>query len=219
MPLGIRRRKCPVLPLRSKIVRRRSHAAPRDKEVPVPPKIGAETIGGQRQVVIEAHGKPARYGFGLGLRELEIQLPLQILVKQYAPFVFAPEARSGFRIRITELFRPILPRPHLRMLRVQPFVERSREWLRQSQNADGSWGFYGQATAEETAYGLLALSATRFDERDRMRCAAAARYLSQHDREDFPPLWIDKCLYTPPLIVRAAIAGALAAWNRIAERN
>ena len=40
----------------------------------------------------------------------------------------------------------------------------------QSQNADGSWGFYGQPTAEETAYGLLALAAdNHINTRDRMR--------------------------------------------------
>lgn len=93
-------------------------------------------------------------------------------------------------------------------------MRRSRDWLRYAQNADGSWGFYGQPTTEETAYGLLALCAGQFDERDRGRCAKAADYL-QHTKDDvFPALWIDKCLYTPPLIVRAAIDAALAAWHR-----
>jgi halimadienyl-diphosphate synthase len=96
---------------------------------------------------------------------------------------------------------------------VAQLAEQSREWLRQSQNADGSWGFYGQPTAEETAYGLLALCAADFDEQDRTRCENAARYLSDAAHDNFPPLWIDKCLYTPPLIVRAAIAGALNAWK------
>jgi halimadienyl-diphosphate synthase len=99
---------------------------------------------------------------------------------------------------------------------VAHLVKQSREWLRQSQNTDGSWGFYGQPTAEETAYGLLALAARRtFEEGDRARCTAAAAYLKNVEHEEFPPLWIDKCLYTPPLIVRAAIDAALAAWNSI----
>jgi halimadienyl-diphosphate synthase len=99
-------------------------------------------------------------------------------------------------------------------------VQESREWLRQSQNTDGSWGFYGQSTAEETAYGLLALTAGRsFDERDRPRCAAAAAYLTHVEHDEYPPLWIDKCLYTPPLIVRAAIDAAHAAWNSILTRS
>src|SRR6185295_12475568 len=88
---------------------------------------------------------------------------------------------------------------------VKNAMQQSREWLRQSQNANGSWGFYGQPTAEETAYGLLALTSGRdVAERDRARCAAAAAYLEQVKNDEFPPLWIDKCLYTPPLIVRAA---------------
>ena len=107
---------------------------------------------------------------------------------------------------LDELF-PELARP------VADRLERSREWLRQSQNGDGLWGFYGQPTAEETAYGLLALASGRgFEERDRARCAAAAAYLDQVKHDGFPPLWIDKCLYTPPLIVRAAIDAALAAY-------
>jgi len=97
---------------------------------------------------------------------------------------------------------------------IQHLVEQSREWLRHVQNADGSWGFYGQPTAEETAYGLLALTAGAYDPRDAARCAAAARYLQQVRDEEFPPLWIDKCLYTPPLIVGAAIDAALTAWIR-----
>jgi halimadienyl-diphosphate synthase len=100
-------------------------------------------------------------------------------------------------------------------------IERSREWLRQSQNSDGSWGFYGQSTAEETAYGLLALASSA-DDRDLRRCEAAASYLRQVTSEGIshPPLWIDKCLYIPPLVVNAAIEGALTSWNqRIQKRG
>ena len=106
--------------------------------------------------------------------------------------------------------------------RVAELIDRSREWLRQSQNADGSWGFYGQATAEETAYGLLALAGNReIDERDRAQCAAAARFLKLKRRENIahPPLWVDKCLYVPPLVVNAAIVGALTAWNKRVVRK
>jgi hypothetical protein len=102
--------------------------------------------------------------------------------------------------------------------RVAHLVERSREWLRQSQNADGSWGFYGQPTAEETAYGLLGLIANRaIDDRDRAQCQAAANYLQQSvmDNTPHPPLWIDKCLYVPPLVVNAAIEAALSAWKHL----
>jgi halimadienyl-diphosphate synthase len=105
-----------------------------------------------------------------------------------------------------------LPLPHRR--RIQSLAKRSREWLRYSQNADGSWGFYGQSTAEETAYGLLAL-ATSADDRDMRHCQAAADYLRQSLAAGtaHPPLWIDKCLYIPPLVVNAAVDAALTAWN------
>lgn len=102
--------------------------------------------------------------------------------------------------------------------RAAPLADRAREWVRQTQNADGSWGFYGEPTAEETAYGVLALARGAADgpsARDRRRCAAGLRYLRTLDAatagtEDYPPLWIDKCLYTPTLVVRATIAAALA---------
>jgi halimadienyl-diphosphate synthase len=102
--------------------------------------------------------------------------------------------------------------------RVAHLLERSREWLRRSQNLDGSWGFYGQPTAEETAYGLLALVRQReIDAGDRAQCAAAARFLEDATAANHPhpPLWIDKCLYLPPLVVNAAIESALHAWKQL----
>lgn len=105
-----------------------------------------------------------------------------------------------------------LPPQHRR--RMAPLLERSRDWLRHSQNADGSWGFYAAPTPEETAYGLLGL-ATSADDRDVRHCRAAASFL-RHARAEgasHPPLWIDKCLYIPPLVVDAAIDAALSAWN------
>jgi halimadienyl-diphosphate synthase len=98
---------------------------------------------------------------------------------------------------------------------VARLVERSREWIRQTQNPDGSWGFYNQPTTEETAYALLALASGRLlEDGDRARCAAAMHYLDQVGDADLPPLWIDKCLYTPPLVVRAAIEAARTVYTR-----
>lgn len=117
----------------------------------------------------------------------------------------------------------------------------ARDWIRQTQNSDGSWGFYSEPTAEETAYALLALAPATSEAlpgsgdatpaiayADRRRCAAAARYLRQvapgmsaassgksgavSARPDFPPMWIDKCLYTPTLVVQAVIQSALIAY-------
>jgi halimadienyl-diphosphate synthase len=103
--------------------------------------------------------------------------------------------------------------------RVGPALERARDWLRQTQNGDGSWGFYGQPTAEETAYGVLALAGASGVEAmpaaDRRRCAAAARFLRRSAGEPFPPMWVDKCLYTPTLVVQAIIDAALVACARL----
>ena len=116
-----------------------------------------------------------------------------------------------------------LPPPHAR--RLAPVLERAREWLRQTQNHDGSWGFYGEPTVEETAYAVLALlrgaGPVPPSPADRGRCAAAMRYLraaTPADAEDgaaLPPLWIDKCLYTPTHVVRATIRAAELAYSRI----
>ncbi len=102
--------------------------------------------------------------------------------------------------------------------RVQPMLDRAWTWLRESQNEDGSWGFYGEPTCEETAYCLLALAtagSAQYQDRDRERCAAGLGYLAAAaDAADdgaevpFPALWVDKCLYTPTLVVRAAIDSA-----------
>ena len=119
-----------------------------------------------------------------------------------------------------------LPAEHAR--RLAPMVERSRSWLRETQNADGSWGYCGQPTPEETAYAVLALAARDpgdLDEADRRRCALAGRYLrrallntSRWDPEQvYPPLWIDKCLYTPTLVVRAAIEAASIVCARVQQ--
>ena len=117
--------------------------------------------------------------------------------------------------------------PRQQASRMKPLVERSREWLRYTQNADGSWGFYSEPTLEETAYGLLALTAgagTPIDS-DKDSCIRAAAYLLQKLNEhensgngepdyDYPPLWIDKCLYTPTLIVHTVIISALEGFRR-----
>jgi halimadienyl-diphosphate synthase len=107
--------------------------------------------------------------------------------------------------------------------RVKPLVEGAREWIRQTQHGEGSWGFYGEPTAEETAYAVLGLTAAEppdLTDRDRQQCTAALRYLSlrldpaKPAEELFPPLWIDKCLYLPTLVVQAVIEAARAQGRR-----
>jgi len=108
--------------------------------------------------------------------------------------------------------------PPAQAARIQPRLEQAQEWLRQTQNADGSWGFYGAPTPEESAYALLALASGRSGQRtapDEQQCAAAIHYLNRATERalpggngQFPPLWIDKCLYTPTLVVQAVIEAA-----------
>jgi halimadienyl-diphosphate synthase len=109
--------------------------------------------------------------------------------------------------------------------RVAPSAGRALEWVRHTQRGDGSWGFYDQATLEETAYCLLALATQpgELSPADRQRCLAGLRYLDRSapaDRTALPPLWVDKCLYVPPLVVQAAVeAAVLAVGRRLGPRR
>jgi len=84
-------------------------------------------------------------------------------------------------------------------------------WILDTQNADGSWGYY-MPTAEETAYCLQALvTCKRQGHRvpdDALKCGAM--WLARHKDSPYPPLWVGKCLYSPTLVIRSAILSALA---------
>lgn len=97
-----------------------------------------------------------------------------------------------------------------------PLARTRLKWILRTQNDDGGWGYYGPSTPEETAYCLEGLilwdqtveriSPTVIDD--------AARYLRRHtDFDQLVPLWIGKTLYTPTNIVKAAILGALFAYE------
>lgn len=83
-------------------------------------------------------------------------------------------------------------------------------WILETQNPDGSWGYY-RPTAEETAYCLQALSIwKRHGGRipgDALK--KGADWLADHAHPPYSPLWIGKCLYCPELVVRSAILSAL----------
>ena len=95
------------------------------------------------------------------------------------------------------------------------YLEEAVEWIRCTQNQNGSWGSE-QETAEETAYALQAIvyyaQARHWTEK---LCNAAKRgmdYLRKGYQPfilDAPPLWLCKNRYTPRLIVRSAILSAL----------
>jgi len=83
-------------------------------------------------------------------------------------------------------------------------------WILQTQNSDGSWGFY-MPTAEETAYCLQALVKWKRHGHavPESVLTRGADWLADHAEPPYPPLWIVKCLYSPVLLVRSAILSAL----------
>jgi halimadienyl-diphosphate synthase len=98
-------------------------------------------------------------------------------------------------------------------------------WIAQTQRSDGGWG-HGGSTVEETAYALLTIAAARrvvVPLSTEKRSAKASwswivahgrSYLQQHmtdlaHPDRLPPMWVDKDLYAPPRIIRAAVLAAL----------
>lgn len=83
-------------------------------------------------------------------------------------------------------------------------------WIVETQNQDGSWGYY-MPTAEETAYCLQALVLWKRHggqvPDDVLKRGAV--WLADHTEPPYPPLWIGKCLYCPVRVVRSAILSAL----------
>ncbi len=89
--------------------------------------------------------------------------------------------------------------------------EESINWILNTQKADGSWGFYGFPTAEETAYCLQALKIYQkhWGKGLQESIKQARGWLSQNCEPPYPPLWIDKSLYRPDVIVKSTIISAL----------
>ena len=90
-------------------------------------------------------------------------------------------------------------------------------WILNTQREDGSWGYYTDSTAEETAYCVQALVS---HQRSGACCDAVlqairrgAEYLAVSRERlelDYTPLWIGKSLYTPTWVVHATVLSALA---------
>ena len=101
-------------------------------------------------------------------------------------------------------------------------LEATLSWLERTQRRGGGWGVSG-ATLEETAYGALAaagilrLMPRLSDLEYRRMMQRARRYLRRHLSEmidseavaSLPTLWVDKTLYAPPRVIRAAVLAAL----------
>jgi halimadienyl-diphosphate synthase len=90
-------------------------------------------------------------------------------------------------------------------------VDSAVRWIVETQNVDGSWGYYAP-TAEETAYCLQALAVWKRQGGPVSNGALkrGADWLAEHADPPYPPLWIGKCLYCPELVIRSAILSALA---------
>lgn len=92
------------------------------------------------------------------------------------------------------------------------------EWLLETQNEDGSWGYY-VPTAEETAYCLQALLGWKRARR-RLNGKAgvpiqadvllrAEGWLREHMEDAYPMLWIGKSLYSPDRVIEGTILSTL----------
>jgi halimadienyl-diphosphate synthase len=94
-------------------------------------------------------------------------------------------------------------------------VDGAVRWMVETQRPDGSWGHYETGTAEETAYCVQALAQHRrrggaFDAGVLARGVAFLEASPERIARRYAPLWIGKTLYTPPVVVHAAVLGALA---------
>jgi halimadienyl-diphosphate synthase len=98
-------------------------------------------------------------------------------------------------------------------------------WIAATQHPDGGWGCTS-SSLEESAYALLTIAAARraggtlaaTGGPARQNWAAVVargrRFLQRHSDDlahpdSLPPLWVDKDLYAPPRIIRAAVLAAL----------
>ncbi len=99
----------------------------------------------------------------------------------------------------------------------------SIEWLLHTQRANGSWGFFDEGTAEETAYAMLALLRFHLQQplADVGMFHRAATYLKRAYTEPdaaYPSLYIGKVLFAPYAIIRAVILAALILYDDIFAR-
>lgn len=89
--------------------------------------------------------------------------------------------------------------------------EESVQWMLDSQKSDGSWGFFNKSTAEETAYCIQALAMWQkhTGKSFSSQIQQAGLWLEKHCEAPYPPLWMDKSLYCPEILVKSCILSAL----------
>jgi halimadienyl-diphosphate synthase len=85
------------------------------------------------------------------------------------------------------------------------------EWMINTQKLDGSWGSFGESTAEETAYCIQALMFWQIQKGNinKSIIERASRWLEDHFEKPYPSLWIGKALYCPKFVVKSSILSAL----------
>ena len=99
----------------------------------------------------------------------------------------------------------------------------SIDWMTHMQRADGSWGYFGEGTAEETGYVLLTL--LRFHQRfdtvnvDVLHKGAAYLWRVSESGRNHPDLWIAKSLFAPEGVVQSAILAALHLYQSVFGRT
>src|ERR1035441_1546961 len=89
--------KPPLRPPGAERVGGRADPAAGDEEGAVGPQIGAEAVGGERQVVVEADRHLVIARSLLRALQLQSDLPLQVLVKHHRAPVFLAERAGGDR--------------------------------------------------------------------------------------------------------------------------
>jgi halimadienyl-diphosphate synthase len=91
------------------------------------------------------------------------------------------------------------------------FVKKSIEWIIQTRQPDGAWGWQQSPTAEETAYCIQALCIWKRHggKVPRSIIQIAAEWLGERADPPYLPLWIGKGLFSAENIVRSAILSAL----------
>lgn len=89
--------------------------------------------------------------------------------------------------------------------------EDSINWILETQEPTGSWGFFNVPTAEETAYCIQALVLwQRYTGKSfREPIRHAQQWLSENCESPYPPLWIGKSLYCPEILVKSCLLSAL----------
>ncbi len=110
---------------------------------------------------------------------------------------------------------PFYTTAHLIMQCKEYDIELCREamdWMLKQQRLDGSWGFFKTSTAEETAYCIQALAVWQNFTGEILteKIKRAKDWLTRNCEPPYPPLWMDKSLYCPEVLVKSSILSALA---------